>query len=109
MKGGQMDSTELLVHIEQLIHKLERENSIILTPGARLMLIIPITEHHGHSDDLDMIGTERSLSLIINKMKESIVDGRDRTYRNQQIRSSFSVVRAFAKLFCNIPPICGPD
>jgi hypothetical protein len=64
------------------------------------MIFIPLAEVLDCPSD-EMIGDiERSLTRIFQKLRDD-ADPRD---GEGQIRLSFSVIRAFAKEFCNIPP-----
>jgi len=104
-----MENREMFLHIDQVIRLLEQKYLITLTSGARQMIAIPITEALLISGDINLETMERSISKIIESMREQNVDARDMPADTRSIRSSLSVIRAYAKLFCNIPPFCGPS
>jgi hypothetical protein len=92
------------LHLQELraeIARLARQNEIFLTPGTIVMLIIPIEEAYLRTGEINIEETKESLGILIRAMRET-GDPRDR--ENQ--RSSFSLIRAFWKKFCNIPPFC---
>lgn len=88
---------------QELIYGWEVRTDTVLTSGARQMLLIPIIEQHERGEELSVGQLEESLSQLFTVMREdpSPVDS-----RNRNIRSSLSVIRAFWRRFCNIPPFC---
>jgi hypothetical protein len=107
--------------IYNFINSLEIRNEIRLSTEAKQLLILPILEYQrianasndpyierGINMDLELSNWRDSITKIIESMREeparidSIVQGR-RLYE----RTSMSVIKAFSKKFCNIPPFCG--
>jgi hypothetical protein len=96
-------------YADRLLVDLEERLGIRLTAGARDMLLIPIFEAQAQGrfgppfGPIEFLGREvESLEVILRTTSEdpSLYDREGRT------RSSLSVIRAFWKNFCNIPPFC---
>ena len=96
-------SSPRMWRFQELIHRLEERTNTVLTSGARQMLLIPIIEQYERGGEFSVGEVEESLSQLFTVMREdpSPVDS-----RNTNIRSSLSVIRAFWRRFCNIPPFC---
>ena len=93
---------EELGRLEELIQSFESDTSIILTRGAVQILLIPIVEdlENGTPFDYAMVAdTLRKLS----RHAAAKPDSRDAHKRH---RSSWSIFKAIADLWCNIPPFC---
>jgi hypothetical protein len=96
--------------IAEHVNRLERQYNLRLSPGARLMLTVPISEEfdrlaaEGSERESAFVSTMASLELIFASMAEE-PDPRD---SDSSLRRSPSVIRAFWKRFCNIPPFCRP-
>jgi hypothetical protein len=92
---------------ERELISLEERTGIRLTSGARDMLLIPLSEsgRRRGPPGLDFrFGPEyESLQVILRTMRED-PSLEDRETRD--VRSSLSVIRAFWRNFCNIPPFC---
>jgi hypothetical protein len=74
-----------------------------LSGAAREMLRIPLSEVTSRLGQFDEGQADASLGRILGSMKESPtseIEG------DGKLRTSLSVIRAFAKNFCNIPPFC---
>lgn len=92
--------------------ELER-GRIQITPAARLMLLLPLYELSTRpwlrGPNLERSGD--SLRQLLATMAESpaaadAVPGIGRP-RRLAVRSTLSVIKAYWKQFCNIPPFCG--
>lgn len=88
--------------LEELILNAERQSDVRLTWGAREMLRIPVIEAIEAQGDVDWAQVDVSIRDIVGSMSESQAE------RGQpsMFRDSRSVIRAFFKRFCNIPPFC---
>ena len=91
-----------LARYEELVQSFETEQKVQLTPGAIEMIFVPLAEVLESGAKLDQrVVAETLRSTLDTVAKEP--DARDTGQR----RSSWSVIRAFWKNFCNIPPFCG--
>lgn len=96
--GWRYDEEELL--------RLEERSGIRLTPGARDMVLIPLAEAARGRRGRFPPGLEyASLETILRTMRED-PSLEDRVDGPGNVRSSLSVIRAFWRNFCNIPPFC---
>lgn len=91
--------------LQEILRKHEEEYEIELTEGAIEMLSIPIFELVQQGRDINLKELEVSLEEIIRSVKE---DPAEMDMQRKMIfkRSSLSVIRAFWRKFCNIPPFC---
>ena len=91
--------------VRRIVAGLESEFDLQLSPGARYMILVPVVEalylHRLHRDELRWSQIERSITDVFLIMRE---DPDPREFGNR--RSSLSVIRAFWKRFCRIPPFC---
>jgi hypothetical protein len=86
----------------EMITAAERDAGVQLTWGARQMFIIPIVGALELRADVDWRDVESSIRDIVRTVaEEPAPEERDRA-----TRSSLSVIRAFFRRFCNIPPFC---
>jgi hypothetical protein len=104
-----------------IIDRAERDSGVDLTWGARQMLIIPVLEtlqdiglpreliiRRRGLRSIDWAEVDRSIRDIVQTIAEDPSPA-DRELGNR-LRGSRSVIRAFFKRFCNIPPFCSrPD
>jgi hypothetical protein len=112
-------SLELEGFLEEALADLRIEP----TPGARLMLLIPLAEAKDR-EDFERGNVEHSLNDLLEEMAEKPAtvdkDLEERKRRNRvgsnreerrrderRSRSSVSAIKAFSQRFCNIPPFCG--
>jgi hypothetical protein len=90
------------------IAQAEARHGISLTPAARELLIIPVIEAAEENPrEFDLQAAQGSIDKLIAQVAEYA--GRSARERPQNAKS---IVRAFFKRFCNIPPFCdgeGPD
>ena len=93
-----------LTRYEKLIQSFEQEHRMQLTPGAVEIILIPLVEVLESGMKLDQIVVAETLRTLLRDVAEQ-PDGRDKKAGK---RSSWSVIRAYWKNFCNIPPFCGP-
>jgi hypothetical protein len=92
-----------LARYEDILESYEKEASISLTPGAVELIFVPLVEIINRGEKLDFVQVAAVLkSLVAEAASEP--DARDSTEQ----RSSWSVLRAYWKHWCSIPPICGP-
>jgi hypothetical protein len=90
--------------IDEIIERAQQAYDLELTAGAREMLAIPVIETQEFYGDVNWDDVERSVNDIVHSMMHD-ADSRDLRL-SQQTRSSLSVIRAFFKRFCNVPPFC---
>lgn len=99
------DDAEL---VSAIISQYERQRGIFLLPTARIMVIIPILDYLSSSVNLRGGFDPEALDESIRKIIDGIAtdpDVRDEN-RENNARSSFSVIRSFWINFCGIPPFC---
>lgn len=89
---------------DRILIDVEERVGIRLTAGARDMLLIPLVEARSFAPVTSWTEAE-SLERILRSMAEDPSDY-DRDGEQGKVRSSLSVIRAFWKNFCNIPPFC---
>ena len=94
----------------QELFEIAASVGIQLTPGAREMLLVPLRESRlarigGRPISQPFVsGNEyESLVTILRTMRD---DPSLEDRETGETRSSFSVIRAFWRNFCNIPPFC---
>jgi hypothetical protein len=87
--------------VDRLIALMEDRSGVRLTRGARDMIVIPIEEAFELRGE---ISGELEQSLLV--IFETLVSNPDARDRERRVRSSLSVIRAYAERFCNIPPFC---
>ena len=90
--------------VDMFIREQEVEFGIRLTPGARQMLLIPLTELGPKLIEIEWEQVRSSLSALLSSMKEDPAPSEEELFRER--RSSLSVIRAFWRKYCNIPPFC---
>jgi hypothetical protein len=114
--------------LEKFLNDVTHKHEVSLTPGALLVLIVPIIEaSHAQylrenrnicSSNLDtnmnmlqntvdrVIEEAKNLPAGSDKFPEELMayDGNGMRW---SIRSSLSLIKAFASRYCNIPPFCG--
>lgn len=92
-----------------VIAQAEQRYSVNLTPAGREMLIIPVVEAlQADPQEFNLGQAQRSIFEIMGAIAQAGAgaDTRPRVHNSQ------SVIRAFWKKFCNIPPFCngrGPE
>ncbi|MCF8369343.1 MAG: hypothetical protein K9G76_09900 [Bacteroidales bacterium] len=88
---------------EELIHLLSNRIGIQLSPAAKELLIIPILEQYQIKGELDYWEVENSLNSILRlaKNEPSVIES-----DNSNKRTTMSIIKAWWKDFCNIPPFC---
>ena len=96
--------TELLA-LERILDALETKYSLRLSPGALEALLVPIVEALQEEEKISVERQSESLDLLFQVMRND-PDPRD---QGRISRSSRSVLRAFARTWCRIPPFCGPE
>jgi len=90
--------------VNSIILMYEEKTNIELSPGAKQVLFIPIIEYLEIGGLIDEKQLDETISIIFASL-ETNPDDRDLKL-GDRIRSTFSVIRAFWKKFCKIPPIC---
>jgi hypothetical protein len=127
---GLMRQLNEITGVREIFSEAVKELDLRLTPGAILMLMIPLLEaaklQETFTDVYRMIPPPQllsvgkdlavsSLSRLLLDVQESpsAADNQLQLYLKAQgypFASSLSVIKAFWKNFCNIPPFCGePD
>jgi hypothetical protein len=107
-------SSEFHYEIHRFISETERRYSIRLSGDARQLLILPLIELRRLSfqnernarifpPELDQ-DWRRSIESIIETIRENPA-GIDQEFIQRET-SSLSVIKAYAKRWCNIPPFC---
>lgn len=95
--GGGIDGYRL----SEIIDRAERRAGITLSWGAREMLIIPVIESI-ETGRHDLESVERSISDLI----ETAAEKHYPEYLSNGECNSVSIIKAFHKRYCNIPPFC---
>lgn len=116
--------------LEGLFSEVILEQRIALSPAAQLMLVVPIVEAHamqsywqekGGQDaalNVDADAIRQSLRQLILEAKinparaDQVPDElkmEDEVGKEWSMRSTFSLIKSFARHFCNIPPFCGEE
>jgi hypothetical protein len=90
-----------LARLEEFVESYEKEYQISLTPGAIEMMFIPLVETLETGGKLDFAEVTSTFSVMIRTIKEA-PSPKDKKAE----RSSFSVIRAFWRAWCNVPPFC---
>ena len=90
-----------LARLEEFVESYEKENNLSLSPGAIELLFVPFIEILESGKKLDFIQVTTTFEILIATMKEY-----PSNRENNRGRSSLSVIKAFWKAWCNIPPIC---
>jgi hypothetical protein len=91
-----------LAQCELFLASYEQENQVTLSPGAVDVLFIPLVELLEAGEAVDIGQVTTTFTVLIGTMKNE-PSNKDR----KQARSSLSVIKAFWKNWCNIPPFCG--
>jgi hypothetical protein len=91
-----------LARYEQMLESYEKEKKISLTPGAIELIFVPLVEILDRQQKLDFVTLSATLKVLVEEIAAE-PDSRDPSSQ----RSSLSVIRAYWKRWCNIPPICG--
>jgi len=90
---------------ELILAGLAEEFQISLTPAARALLLLPLQEIEAELGPLDLAQVQKSLRTLVG----TIHDSPDAFARKKPwTRGPISVIKAFWKNFCDIPPFCGP-
>jgi hypothetical protein len=99
-----------LTRYEELIESFEKENKIEFTPGALEVIFVPLVEILQSGQKLDQGEVAETLRILIQDIAANPVVMEHSGAKNPATgqRSSWSVIRAYWKNWCNIPPICGP-
>ncbi len=127
-----LEELELRDFFKRVVDELKVE----LTPGAYLMLLIPVAEINEQSKSeakrwldqyqeerlsIDRAQVEESLLKLLTEIAQSPAAA-DRNFKRKDagslwdrfsfrkflpMRSSLSAIKAYWKRFCNIPPLCG--
>jgi hypothetical protein len=90
--------------VDSIISLYEEKTNITLSPGARQILFIPFIEHSRMDGIINEMQINETISEVFSSLETS-PDNRDEKLEGR-IRSALSVIRAFWKRFCKIPPIC---
>jgi hypothetical protein len=91
-----------LARFEEFVASFEQEHRIQLTPGAVELIFVPLIEILEAGQAID----EAVVAETFRKLVQTIATEPDKRDRAKGIRSSLSVIRAFWKNFCDIPPLC---
>jgi hypothetical protein len=89
-----------------MIENAEESAGLRLTGAARRMLALPVEEQYFDGrQPIDWAEVEQSIRLLIKTVRE---DESISSLSRRGDRNAVSVIRAFFKNFCNIPPFCSP-
>jgi len=112
----EFNEDEAYEYIRIVIDENARELNLKLSRAAKSMLALPLLEFYrdmekrksngAYFSDEMFTGWETSIRKLLLEMHDDPA-GFDRFRENESDRSSLSVIKAFAKKFCNIPPFCG--
>ncbi len=91
----------VLARFEEFVESYEKEHQLFLTPGAVELLFVPLVEllDSGEKPSLDQVAS--TFKTLIHTMKDH-PSKRDKSGE----RSSLSVIKAFWKAWCDMPPLC---
>ena len=92
---------------------MESKSGISLTPYARLMLLLPLSEMTTEDYSRSYESSLKSLGALLETIQHDAArddlnfdhDGRIEQEQRSR-RSSLSVIKALWKNFCDIPPFC---
>jgi len=90
----------------EIIERAETDSGVVLTWGAREMLSIPIVELLEMRGDVNWVEVDSSVRDIVRTIGE---ESQSQQLRPPRTKDSVSVIRGFARRFCNIPPFCSRD
>jgi hypothetical protein len=95
---------------EDFLQSFEKEHGIDLSPGAYEMIIVPLIELLEDGDTLDIGMVRNTMEKLVMEMAAtpSYRDEHLKKNQNKKRRSSWSVIKAYWKCWCTIPPICDP-
>lgn len=114
--------------VEEYLEDALDENQIFITPGAYLMITVPLFEaahlQHYRSElgvrdsvlDTDVEMMRESIKRIVTDITSNPAradqvpeerEGFDEEGERRSVRTSLSMLKAFFRNFCNIPPFCG--
>lgn len=91
--------------IERIIDEASAKAGVTLSREARQLLVLPVSEIQsmGRVPEWDEVGA--SVESIIRSAAEDETDGT----RDSDARiTAVGIVKAYGRLFCSIPPFCGP-
>lgn len=88
--------------LSRIIDVAEREAGIEFTRGGRQMLVIPVIETIELDGRVDWAEVRGS----INRVAQTIAEEQGGVFGVGRAATSVSVIRAFFRRFCNIPPFC---
>lgn len=86
----------------RIIERAERKSQVNLTRSAREMLVIPVVEVLETEGGIDWDQVDVSIQDIVRTIAEETAQ----ESKVFPMRNSLSVIRAFHRRFCNIPPFC---
>jgi hypothetical protein len=100
--------------IEGRMQRYIESAGISMTPHARLMLLLPLAELNFTEDIRQYEQASQSLNRLIETMAsapaKADTEDQGRSARNGgKMRSARSVIKAFWREFCRIPPFCGEN
>ena len=119
---------EIELELQGFLLQVSRDKGIRLTPAAALMLLLPLYEVNLRSAPrrtwirrtlqrrpllLDKAEIRQSLTMLVQEVAKSpatadlVFEPVGPSQPSVQARSTLSVIKAFWKRFCNIPPFCG--
>jgi hypothetical protein len=93
-----------LARFEALVESYEKEHHLSFTPGAIELLFVPLVEILESGEKLDFLEVAESFKIVIGVMNKD-PSKKERKKKGLE-RSSLSVIKAFWKSWCNIPPFC---
>ena len=98
--------TSQIMHVTLLRIEFAFSKTPLPTQGCRGLRVDapdPLSEVTSRLGQFDEEQADASPGRILGSMKESPASGIE---GDEKVRTSLSVIRAFAKNFCNIPPFC---
>jgi len=94
---------EIVDKLVRLVREREGKAGIKLSPEARKMISLPIIELAREMEDIDWEDTTKSIGSLLEEMKTERSGGESTA---QQRANTRSLIRAFSRKYCNIPPFC---
>lgn len=92
-----------LRRIDEHLARFEEEGSILLSQAAVEVLLLPLVEELDRGVPID----ENQLFATLDRLMRTIAEDPDPRDLGTA-RSSWSVLRAIRRLWCDLPPICRP-
>jgi len=88
--------------LDEMIRQAEIRNDIHLTWTARQLILLPIVEGLDQGEDVGFAQLAESIDAVVATTRHEPSSDE----RTESSRGAKSVIKAFHRRFCNIPPFC---